>query len=81
MALIVDDGTGLATAEAYISVTDADAYFSRVRQHRVGRIDHQGEGSRAAAGCGLPEGYRWKGDRLTARRRWHGRARAWWSMA
>lgn len=26
--LIVEDGTGLSTAEAYISVTDADAYFS-----------------------------------------------------
>lgn len=28
MALIVEDGTGLSTAESYISVADADAYFS-----------------------------------------------------
>lgn len=28
MALIVEDGSGLSTAEAYISVVDADAYFS-----------------------------------------------------
>lgn len=28
MALIVEDGTGLATAEAYGSVADADAYWS-----------------------------------------------------
>lgn len=27
MALIVEDGTGLSTAESYISVADADAYF------------------------------------------------------
>jgi hypothetical protein len=27
MALIVEDGTGLADAESYISVADADAYF------------------------------------------------------
>ena len=27
MALIVEDGTGLATAESYISVADANAYF------------------------------------------------------
>lgn len=26
MALIVEDGTGLATAESYVSVSDADAY-------------------------------------------------------
>lgn len=28
MALIVEDGTGLATAESFISVTDADSYFT-----------------------------------------------------
>lgn len=28
MALIVEDGTGLLTAESYISVSDADAYHS-----------------------------------------------------
>lgn len=28
MALIVEDGTGLSTAEAYISVADADTYFA-----------------------------------------------------
>ena len=28
MALIVEDGTGLSTAESYLSVSDADAYFS-----------------------------------------------------
>lgn len=28
MALIVEDGTGLATAESYISVANADTYFS-----------------------------------------------------
>lgn len=28
MALVVEDGTGLSTAEAYISVDDADAYFA-----------------------------------------------------
>ena len=29
MALIVEDGTGLSTAEAYVSVVDADAYFAK----------------------------------------------------
>lgn len=29
MAIIVEDGTGLATAESYISVADADTYFSK----------------------------------------------------
>lgn len=28
MALIVENGTGMSTAESYISVADADAYFS-----------------------------------------------------
>lgn len=28
MALTVEDGTGLANAESYVSVTDADAYFA-----------------------------------------------------
>ena len=28
MSIIVEDGTGLATAETYISVADADTYFS-----------------------------------------------------
>ncbi len=30
MALIVEDGTGLATAESYISVTNADTYHSNI---------------------------------------------------
>ncbi|SRR5690606_1904871 len=29
MALIVEDGTGLPNAEAYISVADADSYFAK----------------------------------------------------
>lgn len=28
MSLVVEDGTGLSTAESYISVTDADTYFT-----------------------------------------------------
>ena len=28
MALVVEDGTGLSTAESYISVADADTYHS-----------------------------------------------------
>ncbi len=31
MALIVEDGTGINNAESYISVTDADSYFSSKR--------------------------------------------------
>ena len=31
MALVVEDGTGLANAESYISVADADTYFSALR--------------------------------------------------
>lgn len=31
MALIVEDGTGLDNAESYISVADADTYFSTMR--------------------------------------------------
>jgi len=30
MALIVEDGTGLSTAESYISVADASTYFSNI---------------------------------------------------
>lgn len=30
MALIVEDGTGLATAESYVSVADADAYHTKM---------------------------------------------------
>ena len=31
MALIVEDGTGLSTAESYISVADADTYIAAYR--------------------------------------------------
>lgn len=68
MALVVEDGTGMDDAEAYITVADADTYFS-------------GRGNTAWAALGTPAkeaalrlgadymeatySQRWKGDRVS----------------
>jgi len=66
MTLIVEDGTGLATAESYISVADADA-----RHTAFGNSDWTGatsvkEAALRRATAHMEQAYRerWKGTRL-----------------
>lgn len=66
MALIVDDGTGLATAEAYISVTDADAYFLARANTAWAALTTGAKEAALRQGADYLEGYRWKGERLTS---------------
>jgi len=69
MALVVEDGTGKEDAEAYISVTDADAYFA-ARGNAVWADLTTGQKEQALrAGAdymGGQYGLRWKGSRVTA---------------
>lgn len=66
MSLIVEDGTGLATAEAYISVADADAYFAARGNAAWSALDQISKEAALRKGCDYMEGrYTWKGQRAT----------------
>lgn len=65
MALIVEDGTGLANAEAYISVADADAYFAARGNAAWAALTTGAKEAALRKGADYLEGYRWKGERLT----------------
>lgn len=78
MALIVEDGSGLSTAESFISVADADAYFtargnaawtgsSTVKEQALRKATDFMQGRYAS---------RWKGTRKTS-----GQALAWPRLA
>lgn len=69
MALIVEDGTGLATAESYISVADADAYITAYK----GSDATWGAATEAAKEIAarvamqyLDGAYNWKGEKYSA---------------
>lgn len=68
MALIVEDGSGLPNAEAYISVEDADAYFS-VRGNAawaaLGTPQKEAALRLGADYMGAVYGPKWCGKRLT----------------
>jgi hypothetical protein len=60
MALIAQDGTGLSTANSYISVADADAYFSaRNNTDWAGYITAEKEAALIYATAWLDNTYRW----------------------
>lgn len=67
MTLTVEDGTGLSTAEAYISVADADAYFAARGNATWAAISTDAEKEQALRkGADYLEGYRWKGERYSS---------------
>ena len=69
MALIVEDGTGKSDAESYISVADADDYFSkRGNAAWAGLTTEQKEQSLRKATDYMVQAYRlrWKGVRTVA---------------
>lgn len=69
MSLIVEDGTGLSTAEAYISVADADAYFlARGNAAWAALTDATAKEAALRLGADYMEGaygQRWKGCRIS----------------
>lgn len=68
MALIVEDGTGLPDAEAYISVADADAYFAARGNAVWAALDTPQKEAALRLGAdymGAVYGPKWCGKRLT----------------
>lgn len=69
MALIVEDGTGLADAESYISVADADTYFAARGNAAWAALATEAKEQALRAGSDYMlavYGPRWKGSRMTA---------------
>lgn len=69
MALIVEDGTGLPDAEAYISVADADAYFAARGNAAWAALTTEAKEAALRLATDYMEaeyGPRWRGNRLTA---------------
>lgn len=69
MALIVESGVGLPNSEAYISVTDADTYFSNRGNTAWAALTTAAKESALRLSTdymGAVYGPRWCGDRLTA---------------
>lgn len=71
MALITEDGTGLSTAESYISVADADTYFSNRNQTLWASADFsdaEKEGCLRRATDYMQQMYRmsWRGERVNS---------------
>lgn len=66
MALIVENGTGLSTAESYISVADADARHTALGNTDWTGIDAVKEAALRRATVFMEQNYRqrWKGTRL-----------------
>lgn len=68
MALTVEDGTGLPDAEAYISVTDADAYFTARGNTAWAALTAEAKEQALRRACdymGAVYGLRWKSERTT----------------
>jgi len=69
MALIVEDGTGLADAEAYISAADADSYFAARGNAAWDALTTEAKEQNLRLGCDYMEavyGPRWCGQRKTS---------------
>lgn len=67
--LIVEDGTGKPDAEAYISVTDADAYFAARGNAAWGALDTTAKEVALRKGSdymGAAYGAQWRGERVSA---------------
>lgn len=67
MALIVEDGTGLASADALISVAEADAYHTAMANVAWTGSDAEKESAIRRASAYLSNSYRWQGYRLNGR--------------
>lgn len=68
MAIVVEDGTGLANAEAYISVADADAYFLARGNAAWAALLTDAKEAALRLGADYMEGaygQRWKGCRVS----------------
>lgn len=69
MALIVEDGSGLVDAEAYISVADASAYFAARDNATWAALSAPAQEAALRRGAEYLDavyGQRWQGSRLTA---------------
>lgn len=66
MALVVEDGTGLATAESYISVADADAHHTAMGNDDWTGTEAAKEAALRRATAYMEQAYRtrWKGTKL-----------------
>ena len=66
MALIVEDGSIVAGAESYISVTDADAYFLARSNAAWAALDTTAKEAALRKGTDYMEArYRWRGERVS----------------
>lgn len=65
MALVTEDGTGLATAESYVSVADADTYFTAQGNTAWTGADALKEVALRKAATFLDATYRYRGSRYT----------------
>ena len=63
MSLIVEDGTGLSTAETFVSVADADAYHSAMNNATWTGTDAVKESALRRAAQYIDTRYRYKGER------------------
>ncbi|KGQ19929.1 Phage protein [Lysobacter dokdonensis DS-58] len=65
MALIVEDGSGVAGAESYISVADADTYFAARGNAAWAALTTDQKEQALRKGTDYMEArYRWRGDRV-----------------
>lgn len=68
MAIVIEDGTGLANAEAYIAVADADLYFSLRGEPAWALLDVAAKEAALRKATDYMQGafdLRWKGSRVT----------------
>lgn len=68
MAIVIEDGTGLTDAEAYISVADADTYFAARGNAAWGALLEAAKEAALRLGADYMEavyGERWKGARVS----------------
>jgi DnaT-like ssDNA binding protein len=68
MAIVVEDGSGLADAEAYITVADADTYFAARGNAVWAALDEPAKEAALRLGTDYMEavyGERWKGARVS----------------
>lgn len=66
MSLVVEDGSGVADAEAYISVADADAYFAARGGVAWAALDTAGKEQALRRSTDyLEAAYAWRGERAT----------------
>lgn len=67
MALVIEDGSGVADAEAYISVADADAYFTARGGAAWAALDTAGKEQALRRSTDyLEAAYAWRGERATS---------------